>query len=120
MQSNSNETHRTNTLSSLSSLKIGSFTYDGWQEDYQAIVQSQIDDEFFGSELRFGFNSMTRDKFLGMINKQRLASGDRSHSQIAMLDSIRGSLTYPGHQNDVDHAERLHVRFPSLFQDQVS
>jgi hypothetical protein len=117
MQSNPSETDTTNTLSSISSLKIGSFTYDGWQEDYQAIVQSQTDDEFFGCELKFGHNPMTRDRFLGMINKQRLEMGDRSHSQIVLLDSL--ILSYPGYQKDVEHAERLHIRFPSLFHDQV-
>jgi hypothetical protein len=115
--------HNAETLSTLASLKIANlkieFTYEGWKDDYRAIIQSQIEDDCFG-ELRFGQSStMTRDRFLGMINKQRLASGDRSHSQIAMLDSIKGSLTYPGNQKDIEHAERLHIRFPSLFEDQV-
>ena len=62
---------------------------------------------------------MTRDRFLGMVNQQRLANGDRSHCQVALLDSIRGSLTYPGYERDIQHAERLHIRFPSLFNDQI-
>ena len=90
-------------------MKIDKFTYEGWRDDYQAVLESQKEDEFFGVALKFGqSNSMTRDRFLGMINKQRLATGDRSHSQITMLDAIKGSLSYPGHQQDIDHAERLH------------
>ena len=85
------------------------------------MIRSQMDDEYFGASLRFGqSNTMTRDRLLGMINKQRLASGDRSHSHIVLLDNMRSSLSYPGWLADVEHAERLHVRFPSLFQDQVS
>lgn len=94
-------------FSSMESLKIDKFTYHGWQQDYHAIIQSQAEDEYFGVALRFGeSNSVTRDRFLGMIHSQRLANGDRSHSQIALLDSIKASLTYPGHQKDIDHAER--------------
>lgn len=108
MQSNRSYEHCA-ALSPLASLKIDKFTYEGWRDDYQAVLESQKEDEFFGVALKFGqSNSMTRDRFLGMINKQRLATGDRSHSQITMLDAIKGSLSYPGHQQDVDHAERLH------------
>lgn len=121
MEPNSTSDHSADMLFSMASLKISTFTYRGWKEDFQAMIQSQMEDEYFGDSLRFGqSNTMTRDRFLGMINKQRLDTGDRTHSQIVLLDNLRSSLTYPGWQADVEHAEKLHVRFPSLFQDQVS
>lgn len=108
MESNRSHKHCA-ALSPLASLKIDKFTYEGWRDDYQAVLESQKEDEFFGVALRFGqSNSMTRDRFLGMINKQRLATGDRTHSQITMLDAVKGSLCYPGFQQDVDRCERLH------------
>jgi hypothetical protein len=83
------------TFSPLSSLKLKRFTYQGWKEDYYAIIQSQLRDGHLGDELKQS-SSQLRDRFLGMINKQRLLNGDRSHSQIAMLDSLQGCLNYPG------------------------
>lgn len=120
MQTNISRSHAA-TLSSLDSLKIEHFTYQGWRDDYYAIIQTQIQGNYVGEELTSEQNStMTRDRFLGMINKQRLVNGDRSHSQIALLDSVRTLLTYPGWKSDVEHAERIHIRFPSLFDDQIS
>ncbi len=99
------------SLESLSSLKVKRFTYPGWRDDYCIMNQEDRTQMLHSSTLR--------DRFLGMINQQHLYDGDRSHAQLNRLDALAKRLFYPGWRLDVEYAERMHVRFPSLFEDQL-
>ena len=119
-----NENGNPSTATNLSSLKIKKFTYPGWKGDYfyiQHHMTRAVDSHFSSlSDLHHNmFILPFRDRLLGMINQQRLFNGDRRHEQIVQLDSLCQFLSYPGWKYDVEHAERVHIRFPSLFNDEI-
>lgn len=95
-------------------LEATKFTYPGWQDEYRAI-QEQM--EHCHPSTNDDPLSHVRDRILGMINRQRMHDGDRSHPQLAKLDAMH--LSYPGWQADIERMERTHVRFPSLFEEQL-
>lgn len=95
----------------MSSLKL-KFTYPGWKNEYLAIHSLE------SSSLSARDDCL--DRMNGMINKQRLFDGDRSHSQIVKLDILSKTLSYRGWEDDVKAAERVHSCFPSRFEDEIT
>ena len=122
----SNNNMDCSTTTPVSSLKIKNFTYPGWKEDYCYIQEHMVSSFNIQSNHTAPThhprisNQNFRDRLLGMINRQRLFNGDRSHDQIVELDKLRKTLSYHGWQTDVEHAERMHVRFPSLFDSAIA
>jgi hypothetical protein len=74
-------------------------TYDGWKKDFKRAEQIHV-----GSHELITFSTFIE----GMKRKQAKHIGDRSHSDLRYLDSLR--LTYPGWQNDVTEANEKHLR----------
>lgn len=73
-------------------------SYPGWQRDFQTAEQKHLADAG-----KWAFN----DAYHGLVQKERLHNGDRSHPCLVALDSL--SLTYPDWQSDMNTAEGLYM-----------
>lgn len=73
-------------------------TYDGYMKDLQKLETAHLKgDDYDVKELTFYIQE-----------SNRIHGGDRSHPRLVELDSIRGTLTYDGWENDVDEALLVH------------
>lgn len=86
------------------------FTYPGWQLDVQKLEEGHVlhkNGIFFDNALQ------------GMINKENVYNGDRSHRNLTELDRLRKALSYPGWEQDFISAEQHHLIRPDDFQDSI-
>lgn len=74
-------------------------TYDGYREDLQKLETAHLGgDDFQVDQLKFYVQE-----------SQMIHDGDRSHPRLVELDSIRGTLTYDGWEEDFDEALTIHI-----------
>lgn len=96
-----NRTHP--RLVTLDSLRLH---YPGWKNDCDK-----------AQEYHVCFPELFEGKISGMIEKQKMHDGDRSHSNLVALDALK--LTYPGHEEDVREAEDIHTSKPFMFKEKL-
>lgn len=75
-------------------------TYDGYREDLQKLETAHLDGDDF---------KVDGLKFYVQESQRILHDGDRSHPRLVKLDSIRGTLTYDGWEEDFDEALSIHI-----------
>ena len=74
-------------------------TYDGYREDLQ-----KLEDTYLNGGSCYEINEL----IFYVKESQRIHDGDRSHPRLVKLDSIRGTLTYDGWEEDFDEAFSIH------------
>lgn len=76
--------------------------YSGWPQDYQSALQAHYHQN----------NDWNRQKALFRLRqRQCFHRGDRSHPRIVELDAVAKTLTYPGHERDVQHCQEWHCSY---------
>jgi len=63
------------------------------------------------------FPELFNGKLNGMIEKEKMHNGDRSHRNLVALDVL--SLSYPQHLEDLREAEEIHTSKPFMFKDKL-
>lgn len=76
--------------------------YSGWPQDYQSALQAHYQHN----------NDWNRQKALFRLRqRQCLHRGDRSHPRLVELDAVAKTLTYPGHERDVQRCQEWHCSY---------
>jgi hypothetical protein len=76
-------------------------TYPGWKENFEKVEEWHLENnETHIAELQF------KNMIKGLINKQQLFLGDRSHPNLRELYSL--DFNYPGWQEDFSQAKSAH------------
>lgn len=84
------------------------FTYPGWHIDIRQVEEGHVLHKsgcFFDDALQ------------GMINKEKVFNGDRSHPNLVQLDRLKRALSYPGWEQDFYIAEKRHLTNPYELKD---
>jgi len=84
------------------------FTYPGWQLDVREVEESHV---LHRSGCFFD------DALEGMLNKEKVNNGDRSHPNLVTLDRLKKALSYAGWEDDFLAAEKSHLTRPDDLQD---
>jgi hypothetical protein len=85
------------------------FTYPGWQLDIYQVEAGHV---------RHKSGCFYDEALEGMLNKERVFNGDRSHPDLRQLDRLKRALSYPGWEQDVYIAEESHLTHPRALKDQ--
>jgi hypothetical protein len=86
------------------------FTYAGWQDDVTEVKM-----------LQWKNPKLVDGRLQKMGKKQKMHSGDRSHTNLRALDALLASgLTYAGLRDDVKRVEEYHVIYPILVEENLA
>jgi hypothetical protein len=77
-----------------------SLTYDGYEDDLDALEKAHLNADHYEFE---GTLFMVKEK-------EKMFYGDRSHERLVKLDSIRASLTYRGWKKDSSPLQKILLR----------
>jgi hypothetical protein len=92
----------------LQRLDSHTFSYPGWQLDVRKAEEGHV----------LHKSGCCFDQCLqGMLNKERVHNGDRSHPDLVQLDRLKRALSYPGWEHDFVNAEKSHLTRPDDFED---
>lgn len=81
-------------LKALDNLKL---CYPGYEQDMEVALEQHVCNRAFNFQAKLD----------GMKEKQKMYNGDRTHPNLALLDSLQ--VSYPGWQQDVKEAEAAHT-----------
>lgn len=92
----------------LQALDSCDFTYPQWKRDFEKAQQYHM-----------RFPELFHGKLKGMIEKQNIHNGDRTHPNLRLLDDIKRTTCYPNHKDDLLKAEHAHTNIPQEFAARV-
>jgi len=81
-------------------------SYPNWEADVRK-----------AEEYHLSLKELFSGKIEGMREKQKIYEGDRSHSNLVLLDNL--NVNYHGSESDIMEAEEIHTSKPFMFPDKL-